>query len=66
MALVNGRWHRAQIMGLSEDHNADIKLMDEGGYVTVHTNDLRQIREDFLYLPFQAVECYLSNIMPCK
>lgn len=44
----------------------EIKLVDMGGYAQVPTSSLRQIRQDFLALPFQAVECYLSNIEPCK
>ena len=67
VAPMNGRWHRAQIMSFMPDGvTAEIKLMDEGGYACIDTASLRQIREDFLYLPFQAAECYLANIAPSK
>lgn len=54
-------------MSFSEDRSqCEVKLMDVGGYASLVTDKLRQIREDFLGLPFQAVECYLYNIEPCK
>lgn len=67
VAPKDGRWHRAQIMEFGEGGvNCEVRLMDVGGYATVEVSTLRQIREDFLYLPFQAIECYLSNILPRK
>lgn len=67
VALVNGLWYRAHIMAFSPDRSqCEIKLVDVGGYTTVDTAMLRQIRQDFLTLPFQAVECYLANIEPRK
>mgnify|MGYP001792476524 FL=1 len=54
-------------MSFTDDrYQCEIKLMDIGGYASVQTDTLRQIREDFLSLPFQAVECYLANIEPRK
>ena len=42
----------------------DVKFLDYGGYSSVPMDSLKQIRTDFLSLPFQAVECYLANIQP--
>lgn len=36
--------------------------MDYGGFAYVENAKLRQIRGDFMLLPFQAAECVLANI----
>lgn len=60
-------WYRVQIVSYdSESGTCDVKFLDYGGYSTMAASDLRQIRSDFLSLPFQAVECYLANISPCE
>jgi len=59
----DGGWYRCQIVAFdSETEMCDIKYLDYGGYHTVSAKDLRQIRTDFLSLPFQAIEVYLANI----
>lgn len=65
--LLNGEWFRVQIVQYDvqyDDMHCLVKLLDYGGYVVAHRNDLRQIRSDYLWLPFQATECVLSNIEP--
>lgn len=58
-------WYRAVIVAVSEESDeCEIKFVDYGGYSQVSWNDLRQIRSDFMTLPFQAVEVYLANITP--
>jgi A-kinase anchor protein 1 len=71
-------WHRAMITNyrsLEEmsqqmsDYSescglATIKFLDYGGYLTLPCNHLRQLRSDFMNLPFQAVECYLDGVYP--
>ncbi|XP_017964734.1 A-kinase anchor protein 1, mitochondrial [Drosophila navojoa] len=64
---INGGWYRVQIVG--NDPNDDeercvVKFLDFGGYMNVSFNVLRQIRTDFMALPFQATECILSNVEP--
>lgn len=44
----------------------DIKYVDYGGYSRVSSAMLKQIRSDFMTLPFEAVECYLANITPLE
>jgi len=62
--IYNG-WYRAQVVESHADSDEyDIKFVDYGGYVRVQGCQLRQIRSDFTTLPFQAVECYISNIVP--
>lgn len=64
-APTMGGWYRAQIISVDEKSNScDVKFLDYGGYLTVDASSLRQIRGDFLMLPFQAIECYLANVVP--
>merc|ERR1719436_40851 len=58
-------WYRCQIVSYDkETEMCDIKYLDYGGYHSISVHSLRQIRTDFLSLPFQAIECYLANINP--
>lgn len=47
-----------------EDYEVDICFVDYGGYSRVMASSLRQIRADFMSLPFQAIECLLANVGP--
>lgn len=61
-----GAWYRAMV--LSTDMESDtsyVKFLDYGGFAYVESSKLRQIRGDFLLLPFQAAECLLANVRPC-
>ena len=40
-----------------------VKFVDYGGYSSVPVGDLRQIRSDFMNLPFLAVEVLLLTSM---
>jgi len=63
----NGFWYRCQVTSFDEVADVcDIKYIDYGGYDTVPANQLKQIRTDFLSLPFQAIECHLANIVPTE
>ncbi|CAG9864954.1 unnamed protein product [Phyllotreta striolata] len=56
-------WYRAMV--LSSDVETDtsyVKFLDYGGFAYVENSKLRQIRGDFMLLPFQAAECILANI----
>lgn len=58
-------WYRAQIIATYDaTDEADIKYVDYGGYSRISSSCLKQIRSDFMTLPFEAVECYLANITP--
>lgn len=58
-------WYRCQVVSYdSETEMCDIKYLDYGGYHSLSVHSLKQIRTDFLSLPFQAIECYLANINP--
>ncbi|XP_017852850.1 A-kinase anchor protein 1, mitochondrial isoform X2 [Drosophila busckii] len=63
---INGVWYRAQIVDIdaSDAERCLVKFLDFGGYMNVSFKLLRQIRTDFMTVPFQATECILSNIEP--
>ncbi|XP_001199246.3 A-kinase anchor protein 1, mitochondrial [Strongylocentrotus purpuratus] len=64
-APVMDGWYRAQVVEVThETDEVDVRFLDYGGYARVEAYALRQIRSDFLGLPFQATECYMSNIAP--
>jgi len=58
-------WVRAEVVIIHEEKDlVTAKLVDVGGYVQVPIDVLRQIRVDFVTIPFQATECRLANIAP--
>ncbi|XP_051542424.1 A-kinase anchor protein 1, mitochondrial-like [Myxocyprinus asiaticus] len=58
-------WQRAQVIQYDQEfRTAQIRYVDNGGYDTVNSATLRQIRSDFVMLPFQTAEVLLDNIMP--
>lgn len=68
IVIVNweNRWYRAKVQEVkSHDviENVDLKvfIVDYGEVVDVKFSDLRQIEQDLLQVPFQAVECRLFN-----
>lgn len=65
-APVSGSgWQRTQVIQYDEESGtAQVRYVDNGGYDTVNSATLRQIRSDFVTLPFQASEVLLDNITP--
>ncbi|XP_076453378.1 uncharacterized protein LOC143288608 [Babylonia areolata] len=62
-----GQWYRAQIVEVYPvEDECSLKYVDYGGYARVAISTLKQIRSDFMTLPFQAVECYLANVTPLQ
>ncbi|XP_076042507.1 A-kinase anchor protein spoonbill isoform X2 [Oratosquilla oratoria] len=59
-ALVNGQWQRCMVVSCEE--NCSLNLLDLGGVVNVPIENLRQIRSDYLTLPFQAAQCILHGV----
>ncbi|CRL06001.1 CLUMA_CG019060, isoform A [Clunio marinus] len=58
-------WYRVQIVSHnSQTKTSLVKYLDFGGYSTVDSAELRQIHADFMTVPFQAIECVMSNIRP--
>uniref|UniRef100_A0A8C8JB54 Tudor domain-containing protein n=1 Tax=Oncorhynchus tshawytscha TaxID=74940 RepID=A0A8C8JB54_ONCTS len=62
---VEGAWWRAQVISFyKETSEVEIRYVDYGGYDRVKIDTLRQIRSDFVTLPFQGAEVLLDNIAP--
>nr|XP_060613044.1 A-kinase anchor protein 1, mitochondrial [Anolis sagrei ordinatus] len=62
---VEGAWWRAQVVGYFKDvGEVEIRYVDYGGYERVKIDTLRQIRSDFVTLPFQGAEVLLDNVVP--
>lgn len=58
-------WWRAQVITFYKETNeVEIRYVDYGGYDRVKIDSLRQIRSDFVTLPFQGAEVLLDNIAP--
>nr|XP_009481673.1 PREDICTED: A-kinase anchor protein 1, mitochondrial [Pelecanus crispus] len=62
---LDGAWLRAQVISYFEETSeVELRYVDYGGYDKVKIDTLRQIRSDFLSLPFQGVEVLLDNVVP--
>ncbi|XP_070558426.1 uncharacterized protein [Ptychodera flava] len=63
----DNRWYRALVTDVQEQ-NGDVTLevfyVDYGNSEWLSITSIRQIQEEFLRLPFQAVECFLAGIEP--
>ena len=56
-------WYRCQIVSYDKDTEmCDIKYLDYGGYHNISVDSLRQIRTDFLSLPFQVMTGTVSRL----
>lgn len=60
------RWYRAKVRDIRalDDYdsvNLQVFIVDYGPVVDVSLSDIREIEEDFMQVPFQAVECRLFN-----
>ena len=66
-APAQGGWYRAQVVSAENElQQVTVKFLDYGGYAELPASSLRQIRLDFMSLPFQGAECYLANIIPVE
>ncbi|KAI4479556.1 hypothetical protein M0804_010953 [Polistes exclamans] len=61
----DGKWARVYVVDPDSRGETNlVRLVDHGGYRTYPNCSLRQIRTDFLTLPFQAVEVFLAHVRP--
>ena len=63
---AENNWYRVMVTecDAGEGQQCTVRFLDDGGFAFMLGAELKQIREDFLRLPVQAVECYLSNVAP--
>jgi len=65
--FTDDKWYRCQVVSFNAvNDTCDIKFVDHGGYTTVPVSALRQLKADFLRLPFQAIEVYLAHVNPSE
>ncbi|XP_059617572.1 tudor and KH domain-containing protein homolog [Phlebotomus argentipes] len=68
----DNKWYRAEVVAiLPNEFNdgkvvLDIYFVDYGDSAYVETNEIFQLRTDFLTLRFQAIECFLANVKPAS
>ncbi|XP_045158547.2 uncharacterized protein LOC123524421 isoform X3 [Mercenaria mercenaria] len=55
-------WYRAVITGLKADGQAEVMYVDYGNNEYTDKDALKQIKQQFLSLPAQAVQCRLSGV----
>lgn len=63
MCRVGEQWMRCQVL-CEEEGGVLVVLLDRGGTINVPATALRQIRYDYMTLPFQATQCFLQGIQP--
>jgi len=56
-------WYRTAVQSVNRE-NCSVRLLDYGGIITKPKFALRQVERNHMKLPFQANECFLSNIEP--
>jgi A-kinase anchor protein 1 len=61
---IMGGWFRAVVTKVYDSEECDVMFVDYGGFSRLPVSSLRQIRYDFMSLPFQTSECYLANVEP--
>ncbi|XP_043547808.1 RING finger protein 17 [Chiloscyllium plagiosum] len=60
----DGGWYRCQISGLPGHREVDVKYVDYGNTARIPVTNTRKLKEDFLTLPIQALQCRLSDVEP--
>ncbi|KAL4233290.1 Far upstream element-binding protein 3 [Mactra antiquata] len=55
-------WYRAKVMDVKDDQRLDVFYLDYGDSAYIDSSTARSLRDDFLTLPFQAIECCLAGV----
>jgi len=64
---TDDKWYRCQVVSYNSTcDTCEVKFVDHGGYTTVAANNLRQLKSQFLRLPFQAIEVYFAHMNPAN
>ncbi|KAK3854536.1 hypothetical protein Pcinc_038998 [Petrolisthes cinctipes] len=63
---VGEQWMRCQVLREEEGGGVLVVLLDMGGNINLPLTALRQIRYDYMTLPFQATQCFLQGIQPSE
>ncbi|KAJ6662353.1 hypothetical protein lerEdw1_012517 [Lerista edwardsae] len=62
----DGEWYRAQVVGLLDHQEVEVKYVDFGNISKINVKDMRKIKDDFLAPPAKAIRCKLAYIEPQK
>jgi len=62
-AVQRDDWYRAIVTNFDQN-NCVVRLLDYGSQMTVAKKDIRQVKRDFMSIPFQATECFLAHVQP--
>ncbi|XP_069113789.1 putative ATP-dependent RNA helicase TDRD12 isoform X2 [Argopecten irradians] len=61
---VDSMWYRVRILKELEDNMVEVFHVDFGDQESVSRDNLQKIPQEFLELPFQAIEAGLSHVVP--
>ncbi|XP_023217264.1 tudor domain-containing protein 6-like [Centruroides sculpturatus] len=61
---VDNTWYRARIEGIDDKGLCDAYFVDYGNSEILSKYHIRQLKNDFLKLPFQAIPCKLVGVKP--
>lgn len=59
----DNQWYRATVNSVDQGV-LDLYYVDFGDSIYLPVDQIRSLRHDYLYLPFQALECRLANVEP--
>ena len=60
----NKKWVRGEILSISSDETATVKLVDFGVYEKIPISQLRALKDEFLTVPVFVLESSLANVYP--
>lgn len=60
----NKKWVRGEILSISSDETATVKLVDFGVYEKIPISQLRDLQDEFVTVPVFVLESSLANIYP--
>uniref|UniRef100_F7G7H9 Tudor domain-containing protein 1 n=1 Tax=Ornithorhynchus anatinus TaxID=9258 RepID=F7G7H9_ORNAN len=64
--LGDYNWYRALVKEILPNGYVKVHFVDYGNVEEVKLDKLRQISAEFLRLPFQGIQCWLSDIKPIR
>ena len=63
-ANFQGRWYRAEVVGIKEHPNVVVSLVDKGLSTTVHASQIRRLPDELECIPMTVLHCSLSGVYP--
>ncbi|XP_057707623.1 RING finger protein 17 isoform X1 [Corythoichthys intestinalis] len=62
--LGENMWYRVEVIGHAGGQTVEVQYIDLGLKASVFVSDLRKIKDEFFFLPAQAIQCCLSDVLP--